>query len=81
VELIQGEGGFIVPPPEFHKELKRICRENDVLLIADEIQSGGYRAGKFMAREIFEVRADNRVHVQVHSAEEYRLVPFFPAAR
>jgi 4-aminobutyrate aminotransferase len=58
VEPIQGEGGFIVPPPEFHKELKRICLENDVLLIADEIQSGGYRTGKFMAMENFDVRAD-----------------------
>jgi 4-aminobutyrate aminotransferase len=58
VEPIQGEGGFIVPPAEFHKELKRICTENDVLLIADEIQSGGYRTGKFMAMENFDVRAD-----------------------
>ena len=48
VEPIQGEGGFIVPPPEFHKELRRICDDNDVLLIADEVQSGGYRTGKFM---------------------------------
>ncbi len=58
VEPIQGEGGFIVPPPEFHKELRRICDENDVLLIADEIQSGGFRTGKFMAMENFGVRAD-----------------------
>jgi len=58
VEPIQGEGGFIVPPVEFHKELKRICRENNILLIADEIQSGGYRTGKFMAMENFGVMAD-----------------------
>jgi 4-aminobutyrate aminotransferase len=58
VEPIQGEGGFIVPPAGFHEELKRICRENDVLLIADEVQSGGYRTGKFMALENFSVRAD-----------------------
>lgn len=58
VEPVQGEGGFIVPPPEFHKELRRICDENDVLLIADEIQSGGFRTGKFMAMENFNVRAD-----------------------
>ncbi len=57
-EPIQGEGGFIVPPPEFHKEIRRICDENDVLLIADEIQSGGFRTGKFMAMENFGVRAD-----------------------
>jgi len=58
VEPIQGEGGFIVPPLEFHQELRRICDENDVLLIADEIQSGGFRTGKFMAMENFGVRAD-----------------------
>lgn len=58
VEPIQGEGGFIVPPVEFHQELRRICDENDVLLIADEIQSGGFRTGKFMAMENFGVRAD-----------------------
>jgi len=57
-EPIQGEGGFIVPPPQFHKEIRRICDENDVLLIADEIQSGGFRTGKFMAMENFGVRAD-----------------------
>ncbi|HLB69857.1 MAG TPA: aspartate aminotransferase family protein [Candidatus Methanoperedens sp.] len=58
VEPIQGEGGFIVPPVEFHREIRRICDENDVLLIADEIQSGGFRTGKFMAMENFNVRAD-----------------------
>lgn len=58
IEPIQGEGGFIVPPHEFHKEIRRICDENDVLLIADEIQSGGFRTGKFMAMENFGVRAD-----------------------
>ena len=58
VEPIQGEGGFIVPPPEFHEEIRRICDENDILLIADEVQSGGFRTGKFMAMENFGVRAD-----------------------
>ena len=58
VEPIQGEGGFIVPPTEFHQELRRICDENGILLIADEVQSGGFRTGKFMAMENFGVRAD-----------------------
>lgn len=58
IEPIQGEGGFIVPPPEFHKEVRRICDEYDILLVADEIQSGGFRTGKFMAMENFDVRAD-----------------------
>jgi len=39
-EPVQGEGGFIAPPPEYFKKLKAICEEHDVLLIADEIQTG-----------------------------------------
>jgi 4-aminobutyrate aminotransferase len=58
VEPVEGEGGLIVPPPEFHKELRRICDENDILLIADEVQSGGFRTGRFMAMENFGVEAD-----------------------
>jgi 4-aminobutyrate aminotransferase len=58
VEPIMGEGGFIVPPTEFHQELRRICDENGILMIADEVQSGGFRTGKFMAMENFNVRAD-----------------------
>ncbi len=57
-EPIMGEGGFIVPPPEFHKEIRRICDENNILLVADEVQSGGFRTGRFMAMENFGVRAD-----------------------
>ena len=58
VEPIQGEGGFIVPPAEFHQEIRRICDENGILLIVDEVQSGGFRTGKFMAMENFGVRGD-----------------------
>lgn len=58
IEPIQGEGGFIVPPPEFHKEIRRMCDENDVLMISDEVQSGGFRTGKFLALENFGVEAD-----------------------
>lgn len=58
VEPILGEGGFIVPPPGFHEEVRRICDEHDILMIADEVQSGGFRTGKFMAMENFGVRAD-----------------------
>ena len=46
VEPIQGEGGFITPPDGFLKELRRICDENKILLIVDEIQSGFGRAGR-----------------------------------
>ncbi len=58
VEPVLGEGGFVVPPAEFHKEIRRICDEHNILLIADEVQSGGFRTGKFMAMENFGVRAD-----------------------
>ncbi|MHC1754465.1 MAG: aminotransferase class III-fold pyridoxal phosphate-dependent enzyme [Methanosarcina sp.] len=57
-EPIQGEGGYIVPPPEFHKEVRKICTDNDVLLAADEVQTGCFRTGPFLAMENFEVRAD-----------------------
>jgi 4-aminobutyrate aminotransferase len=58
VEPIQGESGYIVPPPEFHQEIRRICDENDIFMVADEVQSGCYRTGPFMAMENFGVRAD-----------------------
>ena len=49
VEPIQGEAGIIIPPSGFLKEAAAICRENRVLLIADEIQSGLGRTGKLFA--------------------------------
>ncbi|HWR24788.1 MAG TPA: aminotransferase class III-fold pyridoxal phosphate-dependent enzyme, partial [Methanosarcina sp.] len=49
---------YIVPPAEFHKEVRRICTDNDVLLVADEVQTGCFRTGPFLAMENFGVRAD-----------------------
>jgi len=49
VEPIQGEAGVIVPPEGYLREVAEICRENNVLLIADEIQSGLGRTGKLFA--------------------------------
>ncbi|WP_041345105.1 ornithine--oxo-acid transaminase [Nitrobacter winogradskyi] len=49
VEPIQGEGGIIVPPSGYLAEVAHICREHDVLLICDEIQSGLGRTGKLLA--------------------------------
>jgi diaminobutyrate-2-oxoglutarate transaminase len=51
VEPIQGEGGIIVPPPGYIKEIRRICDENGMLMIADEIQTGFCRTGKMFAME------------------------------
>jgi 4-aminobutyrate aminotransferase/(S)-3-amino-2-methylpropionate transaminase len=58
VEPILGEGGYIVPPPEFLKGLQRICNEHKILLIADEIQSGMGRTGKMWAIEHYDVVPD-----------------------
>jgi len=49
VETIQGETGIVPPPPGWLKEVRRICTENNVLLILDEIQSGLGRTGKLFA--------------------------------
>jgi 4-aminobutyrate aminotransferase len=58
VEPIQGEGGYIVPPPEFFKEIKKITDDYGMLLVSDEVQSGYMRTGKFLAMENFGVTAD-----------------------
>jgi 4-aminobutyrate aminotransferase len=58
VEPIQGEGGYIVPPLEFHKELHRIAKTYDILLVADEVQSGMGRTGKMFALEHFGIDPD-----------------------
>jgi 4-aminobutyrate aminotransferase len=51
VEPIQGEGGYIVPPPEFLIELRRIADEYGILLVFDEVQSGMGRTGKMWAAD------------------------------
>ncbi|ODS31002.1 MAG: 4-aminobutyrate aminotransferase [Candidatus Scalindua rubra] len=55
VEPIQGEGGYIVPPPEFHRTLYNIAKKYGILLVADEVQSGMGRTGKMFAMEHFGV--------------------------
>src|SRR5271165_6398392 len=58
VEPIQGEAGIVIPPAGFLKLAAEICRENNVLLIADEIQAGLGRTGKLFAFEHEDVRPD-----------------------
>lgn len=58
VEPVQGEGGFIAPPKEYFQKLKKICEDNNVLLIADEIQTGIGRTGYMFAMEYYGVDAD-----------------------
>ncbi len=58
VEPIQGEGGVIVPPDGYLKETFEICKENNVLFIADEIQSGLGRSGKMFAFNYEDITPD-----------------------
>ncbi len=58
VEPIQGEGGYLVPPVEFHRELRRIANQHDILLIHDEVQSGMGRTGRMFASEHFDTVPD-----------------------
>jgi len=58
LEPIQGTGGFIVPPDEFIYRIKKICEKNNILLIADEVQSGFCRSGKMFASEYWNVTPD-----------------------
>ncbi|MFH1197061.1 MAG: ornithine--oxo-acid transaminase [bacterium] len=58
VEPIQGEGGVIVPPAGYLTETYKICKENNVLFITDEIQSGLGRSGKLFAFQYEDVKPD-----------------------
>jgi len=57
-EPVMGEGGFIAPPKEYFPKLKSICEENDILFIADEVQSGFGRTGRMLAMEHWGVVPD-----------------------
>jgi ornithine--oxo-acid transaminase len=58
VEPIQGEGGVIVPPAGYLKDARRICDDNNVILILDEIQTGLGRTGKLFAEEHDGIESD-----------------------
>jgi 4-aminobutyrate aminotransferase/(S)-3-amino-2-methylpropionate transaminase len=57
-EPIQGEGGFIAPPPDWFKAITDICRKNGTLIIADEVQTGFCRTGTKFACERFGLEPD-----------------------
>ncbi|PJF41844.1 MAG: ornithine--oxo-acid transaminase [Phototrophicales bacterium] len=57
-EPIQGEGGIIVPPDGYLKRVRDICTQNNILMIADEIQTGLGRTGRLFALDHEEVKAD-----------------------
>src|SRR3954454_24692232 len=58
IEPVQGEGGFVVAPPEFLAGVRRICDDNGIVLVVDEVQTGFARTGKFFAIEHYEVEPD-----------------------
>jgi len=58
VEPIQGEGGYIVPPDDFHRRLQALAHEHGALYVVDEVQSGMGRTGKMYASELFGVEPD-----------------------
>jgi 4-aminobutyrate aminotransferase len=58
VEPVQGEGGFYIAPFDFLRELRAVCDEHGILLIADEIQTGFARTGKLFGLEHSGVKAD-----------------------
>lgn len=58
VEPIQGEGGYVVPPAEFHQKLYNTAKRFGILYVADEVQSGMGRTGKMFAMEHFGVAPD-----------------------
>ena len=58
VEPLQGTGGYVIPPPNFFRELKTVLDRHGILLVVDEIQMGFYRTGKLWAIEHFGVKPD-----------------------
>lgn len=58
VEPIQGEGGYIVPPPDYFQALSQLAKKHNILLMVDEVQSGMGKTGKMFAIEHFNVTPD-----------------------
>src|SRR5436305_5111232 len=58
IEPVQGEGGFVVAPPEFLEGVRRICDENGIVMVVDEVQTGFGRTGKMFALEHYGIEPD-----------------------
>src|SRR5205823_7265976 len=58
IEPVQGEGGFVVAPPEFLEGVRRICSDNGIVLVVDEVQTGFGRTGKMWGVEHYDVEPD-----------------------
>ncbi len=62
IEVVQGTGGYIIPPKGYFERLAKLCRERGILLVDDEIQMGFFRTGKLWAMENIEAPADIMVY-------------------
>ena len=58
IEAVQGEGGFVVAPPEFLHGVRRLCDDHGIVLVVDEVQTGYGRTGKMFAIEHYDVEPD-----------------------
>lgn len=58
IEPVQGEGGFYAAPAALMKEIRRLCDEHEIVMIADEVQTGFARTGQMFAMDAYEVSAD-----------------------
>lgn len=58
IEPVQGEGGIRIPPPGYLKGAQQLCRRHGTLLVLDEVQTGFYRTGRFLAAHHFGVQPD-----------------------
>ena len=58
LEPVQGEGGYVVPPPKFFAELERVAEKHGIFLIADEVQCGMGRTGRMWASQHFDFKPD-----------------------
>jgi len=58
IEPVQGEGGFVVAPPEFLEGVRRICDDNGIVLVVDEVQTGYGRTGRMWGIQHYDVEPD-----------------------
>jgi 4-aminobutyrate aminotransferase / (S)-3-amino-2-methylpropionate transaminase / 5-aminovalerate transaminase len=58
LEPVQGEGGFVVAPPEFVEGVRRICDDNGIVLVVDEVQTGFGRTGRMWGIDHYEIEPD-----------------------
>jgi 4-aminobutyrate aminotransferase/(S)-3-amino-2-methylpropionate transaminase len=72
IEPVQGEGGFVVAPPEFLEGVRRICDDNGIVLVIDEVQTGFGRTGRCGDRAYDRARPDHRSEVDRSGAAALR---------